>query len=198
MDMLRTSRRTLLGAGLAALLAITPATAAFAQGQGQATGRPSSGLRVPITGTTIAGTDPAQAIQNATLTIQRFAEQNGQLVAIGTVVGTVTNTLTGVTSTLVTPVAMPVNTNGATAAAAAAAATASCEILNLNLGPLDLNLLGLAVHLDPVVLDITAVPGAGNLLGNLLCAIAGLLDGPSPVAGLVGLLNNLLGALGGL
>ena len=59
------------------------------------------------------------------------------------------------------------------------------------LGPLDLDLLGLQVHLDKVVLDITAVPGAGNLLGNLLCAVAGLLDG-GPLAGLLGQLNSLL------
>ena len=78
------------------------------------------------------------------------------------------------------------------------ATTATCEILNLVLGPLDLNLLGLQVHLNQVVLDITAVPGAGNLLGNLLCAIAGLLDGGSPLAGLATLLNNLLAALGSL
>jgi len=43
------------------------------------------------------------------------------------------------------------------------------------LGPLDLNVLGLTVHLNQVVLNITAVPGAGNLLGNLLCAAANLL-----------------------
>jgi hypothetical protein len=54
---------------------------------------------------------------------------------------------------------------------------ASCDILHLRLGPLDLDLLGLVVHLDRIVLDITAEPGPGNLLGNLLCAIAGLLDG---------------------
>ena len=58
-----------------------------------------------------------------------------------------------------------------------AARGAECDILNLVLGPLDLNLLGLEVHLKRVVLDIVAVPGAGNLLGNLLCAVAGLLDG---------------------
>ena len=52
----------------------------------------------------------------------------------------------------------------------------ACQILNLVLGPLDLNLLGLEVHLNRVRLDIVAVPGAGNLPGNLLCAIAGLLD----------------------
>src|SRR4051794_29822348 len=36
-----------------------------------------------------------------------------------------------------------------------AAAVVSCNVLHLVLGPLDLNLLGLVVHLDRVVLDIT-------------------------------------------
>ena len=75
---------------------------------------------------------------------------------------------------------------------------APCDILNLVLGPLDLNILGLQINLDVVRLDITAVPGAGNLLGNLLCAVVGLLDG-GPLAGLLGqlrtLLNQILAAL---
>jgi hypothetical protein len=66
-----------------------------------------------------------------------------------------------------------------------------CPILHLELGPLDLNLLGLRVQLNQVVLDITAIPGPGNLLGNLLCAIAGLLDGVD----LGDVLGNLLQAL---
>jgi len=53
--------------------------------------------------------------------------------------------------------------------------------------------LGLQVDLSRVVLDITAIQGAGNLLGNLLCAVAGLLDNPS---GLATLLNQILAALG--
>jgi hypothetical protein len=60
--------------------------------------------------------------------------------------------------------------------------TASCQILNLNLGPLNLNLLGLIVTLNncatppgPVNVNVTAIPGTGNLLGNLLCDLAGLL-----------------------
>ena len=82
--------------------------------------------------------------------------------------------------------------------ARAATNAGACDILNLVLGPLDLNLLGLEIHLNRVVLDIVAVPGPGNLLGNLLCAIAGLLDG-GPLAGLLGqlqtLLNQILAAL---
>ncbi|MBD3947533.1 hypothetical protein [Nocardioides ganghwensis] len=78
-----------------------------------------------------------------------------------------------------------------------ASGAAACDILNLVLGPLDLNLLGLEINLQRVVLDIVAVPGAGNLLGNLLCAVAGLLDG-GPLAGLLGQLQTLLNQILGL
>ena len=54
----------------------------------------------------------------------------------------------------------------------------TCAILHLELGPLNLTLLGLNVVLDncangPVTVDITAVTGRGNLLGNLLCELLG-------------------------
>lgn len=88
--------------------------------------------------------------------------------------------------------------NGQRLADARVAANASaCDILNLVLGPLDLNVLGLEIHLQRVVLDIVAVAGAGNLLGNLLCAVAGLLDG-GPLAGLLGQLQTLLNQILGL
>jgi hypothetical protein len=75
-------------------------------------------------------------------------------------------------------------------------AAAACPILNLDLGPLDLNLLGLVVQLDncdagPVEVDITAVPGPGNLLGNLLCGIAGILDGGLNLGQLNQLIRNV-------
>jgi hypothetical protein len=75
-------------------------------------------------------------------------------------------------------------------------ATGTCQILDLTLGPLDLNLLGLMVHLDQVHLNITAQSGPGNLLGNLLCGVAHLLDGNGSNTGLAAVLNNLLGRLG--
>ena len=71
----------------------------------------------------------------------------------------------------------------------------TCPILHLELGPLDLDLLGLRVELNQVVLDVTAVPGSGNLLGNLLCAVAKLLDGVDLGGVLGGLLQNLIDAL---
>lgn len=62
-----------------------------------------------------------------------------------------------------------------------------CPILNLSLGPIDLNLFGLTVETSPICLDVTAVPG-GGLLGDLLCGVANLLnDGTSIAAVLAGL-----------
>ncbi len=72
----------------------------------------------------------------------------------------------------------------------------SCDILDLILGPLHLNLLGLVVDLNKVILHITALAGAGQLLGNLLCLVAHLLDGgPSHLLRLANLLNRILGIL---
>ena len=90
-------------------------------------------------------------------------------------------------------VTIPVNSPGAhTRSAAQTQQQAACNILHLVLGPLNLNLLGLHVHLNRVVLDITAHSGSGNLLGNLLCAVAHLLDGASPSALNILQLTNLL------
>jgi hypothetical protein len=72
-----------------------------------------------------------------------------------------------------------------------------CPILHLDIGPIRLNVLGLVVTVpNHTVLDITAVGGAGNLLGNLLCAVANLLNQtPPPLDQIVSLLNQLLAAL---
>jgi hypothetical protein len=102
-------------------------------------------------------------------------------VPLGTILnGLTTNDLNLLTSGLTGII------NGGLGAATAPSAIAGvsgphCDILNLSLGPVDLNLLGLDVHLDnchngPVTIDVTAVPGPGNLLGNLLCNLAHALD----------------------
>jgi hypothetical protein len=88
----------------------------------------------------------------------------------------------------------------------APAAQLACPILFLDLQPLELNLLGLRVRLSRVTLQIDAIQGAGNLLGNLLCAVVNLLNpgsglplGNAVLAGilasLIAALNDLLGGL---
>jgi len=75
----------------------------------------------------------------------------------------------------------------------------TCAILHLELGPLNLTLLGMNIVLDncangPVTVDITAITGHGNLLGNLLCELLGRnlinLD-----ATLQAILNQIIGLL---
>jgi hypothetical protein len=203
-----TRKAVLLRLALAASIAFAPVTAAVARAQspsaGQQGGNRSDGISVPVTGT-------VQGVANSltgTFTIQRFERAGDGIVAVGTLVARVTDA-SGAPRTIVTQLSLPVDRQASGAPAApvaedadlpdsgpAVAVQAACDILHLELGPLDLNLLGLVIHLDRVVLDITAVPGPGNLLGNLLCAIVGLLDGTGQLGQLLALLNQLLDLLG--
>lgn len=56
-------------------------------------------------------------------------------------------------------------------ARASQASAPVCQILDLIVGPLNLNLLGLEVNLNQVHLSVTATPG-GGVLGDLFCKLA--------------------------
>ena len=76
--------------------------------------------------------------------------------------GTLTTSLTqvgGQNTVLRSPVTLSASSGG------------SCSILNLNLNELTLNLLGLNVHLDKVVLTVTG-KAHGGVLGSLFCKLA--------------------------
>ena len=164
--------RLLLAAAMLGTMLLVPATANAA--------KPTvSGQAIPV-----AGTVPGVSSFAGILTLTRVAVQNGQLVGLGTLAGTVTDLVTGAAQTVTQAITLPLSLSG------------TCDILHLTLGPLDLTLLGLNVHLNQVVLDITATQGPGNLLGNLLCAVAGLLDTGGPLTGIAGLLNQILHILG--
>jgi len=98
-------------------------------------------------------------------------------------------------------VMMPAKLTGSGSSAQAAQAT-SCTVLHLVLGPIRLNLLGLVVTLgggaaadQPIVLDITAVPGPGNLLGNLLCDLTNALGSGGALSTLSAELQQLAATL---
>jgi hypothetical protein len=130
---------------------------------------------------------------------KKFIEKDGKIWAKGVIRGEFENAA-GKTKTFKVKRKVPVKKANGTSLTARAAARADCDVLNLVLGPLDLDVLGLTVNLNRLVLDIVAVSGAGNLLGNLLCAVAGLLDGGGLLSNLLGqitdLLNQILGRLG--
>jgi hypothetical protein len=151
-------------------------------------------LTVPLAG---VGRLSGESISSGTLQIVGFAlDQSGPtpvLNAIG-----ILNARSATHSLVNQPVQIPVapSVGGATgglraAAPIAAAPLLSCSVLNLVLGPLHLDLLGLVVDLNQVVLDITAQPGPTNLLGNLLCGVLGLLNLPAAIGAVTALVANL-------
>jgi len=136
-----------------------------------------------------------------TYAIQRYIARGGKAYAVGTLKGT----LKGRHVTRYN-VMMPAKLAGplATSSAQVRKAAVACTVLNLQLGPIDLNLLGLRVQLFggtnpaaplPVSLLITAVPGNGNLLGNLLCGLTGALNQPGVLSQLSSNLSQLTATL---
>jgi hypothetical protein len=152
-----------------------------------------------------------------TYAIQGFLARHGKEYAVGTLRGM----LKGRHVTRYN-VLMPAKLTGASSSTGAPAAArdqttpGTCSVLHLELGPINLNLLGLRVTLgggapgstigtQPIILDITAIPGNGNLLGNLLCDVTNALNQGgllgqinSSLQQLTAVLNGLLGLLGGL
>jgi hypothetical protein len=172
------------GSVLALLAALVVVAAGPAAAAPQAHAQHHAKTPAATISTTVNGTATNGAAVAGRLTRLHFVNAHGQAALRGVFNGTVTpvgGTAQQITNQVVT---LPL---------VGAAPAAGCQILDLVLGPLNLNLLGLVVHLDTVHLNITAVPGPGNLLGNLLCGIANLLNGGNNVGALVGELNKLLG-----
>jgi hypothetical protein len=169
-----TATAILLAGAVGLVPAATSASAAPAGGAAAAA-QPAA-TSVPVSGTLPDGSAFTGSLSNLTTSVV-----GGVVQLSGTITGT----------------GLPTGGTTFTAPVQDLAANGSCSILTLDLGPLHLDLLGLVVDLAPVSLDVTAVPGAGNLLGNLLCAVAGLFDGPGgALGGISALLNRLLTGLG--
>jgi hypothetical protein len=131
----------------------------------------------------------------AKYTIERFVARGGKLYSVGLVKGTL-----GGHHVSKDGVMLPASVANASAARTSQLPPLppgnACSILSLDLGPVNLNLLGLVVRTNPIQLRIDAVQGAGNLLGNLLCGITGILNpsalSSTPLGQLAQVLNALL------
>ena len=123
-------------------------------------------------------------------------------VPLGTILGTLTpaelaTVLDGIADLL--NQALTAATSPAAVAGVGDSAAGVCDILNLSLGPIDLNLLGLEVILDdcddgPVTIDVTADPG-GGLLGDLLCNLDNLLNSNANDNAIANALNRVANAI---
>lgn len=147
---------------------------------------------VPLTGTAKGGKQ-----FTGKYTIERFITRGDKIFTSGTVTGTLAGK-----KVRKERVRMP----AALAPAGARAAQApvplpplppgnACAILALNLGPVNLNLLGLVVRTNEIQLRVDAVQAPGNLLGNLLCGITGILDPTTLTNTPLGQLTQILNAL---
>jgi hypothetical protein len=130
-----------------------------------------------------------------TYTIDRFVRSGNRVMSVGTLKGK----LRGQTVRKEN-VRMPVGIANAPAGQASQIPPTpnACQLLNLALGPIDLNLLGLRLRTNQILLLLEAVPSGGpvpgGLLGDLLCGINNLLapSAGTPLAQLTQLLNALL------
>jgi hypothetical protein len=162
-------------------------------------------LIVPITGSVAGG-----GTFVGTLSLQEFAVRGDQVVAVGMISGAVSGNPKQRRTGLQGPVELPVTAGQAADARPPIrnqrgtglwpggpmirpVQQETCGVLHLETAGTTLNLLGLTVTLNPVVLDISGE--SGGVLGNLVCQILAVLNN---VVNLVGLLNQLLGLLGGL
>jgi len=129
------------------------------------------------------GPKPPNAI-NLTPVIDSVQAVGGSLVASGTVNAVINGRSTTVPFTAPVTLSVPAGQAGVT-----------CPVLDLTLGPIDLDLLGLVVTTSPICLTITANQG-GGLLGDLLCSVANLLNGGLSLSDILngaGLLDPLTG-----
>ena len=156
-------------------------------------GLPFLAIPVPSQAQPVTGTLTTSIMQviagvgtfTGTLTTTGFTLSNGVISAVGTISGTLTDTLGNVVKTISNvPITVPLT-----------GFTGTCTILTLHTGAINLMALGLNVSLSPIDLVITATAAPGNLLGNLLCAVAHLLDSNGGLTALTQLLNQILGAI---
>src|SRR3954447_25538155 len=166
------SRMTALGAVAAfALLLVGGAGPAAAQTTGSST--PLAKV-MKITGKAKNGKK-----FHGTFTINRFATRHGKTYAVGTMRGWLNHRRVNRGNVFV-PATVA---RRAQSSQAPSPTQGACQVLTLHLGAINLNLLGLRVATSPIDALIEAIPGPGNLLGNLLCTITGLLDpGTIPVS----------------
>ena len=170
--------------------------------------RAATALVLPLSGAGSGG-----VTFRGTVAVQRFAlNKLGEVVAIGAVSGSLSGPAGPIGTSIYLPVAFPVTVRNVLTARAdrgrihpaslsapdygvrvILAQAETCGVLHLDLGAVNLNLLGVAVTTTPVTIDING--DTAGPLGNLVCAI---LNTVNTVVELVNLLNSLLGVVTGL
>jgi hypothetical protein len=151
---------------------------------------------IPVSGTFADASGPGAF--SGTLAIERFVSRDRRLVVIGTISGTLTDALGRTRSVTEHAVTLPVTnvTVGGGSAQSQADGSISpqqaaqeCNLLHLEFGGITLDVLGIQIALDPIVLDISLA----GILGGVLCGLLGALGGGAPAPAQANMLNRALG-----
>jgi hypothetical protein len=152
-----------------------------------ATGAAAQGTenRTSITRPMISGTfvDAAsgQGAFSGNITLTQFAVRQRSLVVIGTLTGILAESRGAIIGRVDKEVELPV-----------VVVSGTCELLHIDIGPLDQEFLGVPVHLEKAALGITTREGPDR---SLLCSTAGLLASKPMPEAIATRLNSVLGRL---
>jgi hypothetical protein len=182
-------------------------TIAFGLPSTMAGAEPRKVLVLPIAGSAGGG-----ITFNGSVTVQGFVQRKGEVFAVGAVSGSLSSPAGPIGTALALPVMFSVQvSNGLTARADGGSIhpasrrspdrgprvifvqSTTCGVLHLDLGAVNLNVLGAVVTTTPVTIDING--DTGGALGNLVCTALSTVNN---VVGLVNVLNTILGTVTGL
>ena len=141
-------------------------------------------VRRPVIAGAFVDSAGGQGTFSGTLALGRFQIEQGFLVVLGTLTGTLADSTGTIVGRVNEPIVVPVSVT-----------RASCALLQLDVAPVDLDLLGREVHIDGNALGITAADGPPRTLGALLCSTARLVASRSTPEGLATNLNSVLAAI---
>ena len=173
------SVKTSLAAAFVSGLSFAPLGAAVQHG-----GRETNNRYPAVSGTF---TDPAggRGAFSGNIRLAQFDVQIGAVVAVGTLTGVLVDSTGRMLGRLNQLVILPVT-----------GAHATCALLRLDLGAVDLELLGMRVHLDDEALGITGRDGPKRSLGAALCSAAQALAGHPTHETMPATLNSVLSMMG--
>jgi hypothetical protein len=134
--------------------------------------------------------------------VDNLLSGSGGLLNLGGLTGQVTSGLTQVLNGILTDLTTGSNagtggTIGPSTGSTDTIPAGDCELVNLHLGPINANVLGLQITTSQICLNVFADPN-GGLLGSLLCSLDNLLSNPATATAQNALVTNILRDLGRL
>jgi hypothetical protein len=150
-------------------------------GAAQQAGTAASNRRPALRGT-FTDESLGQGVFSGTVRVERFGQDRSDVVAVGRLLGVLAASNGDILRRVDQELTLPVS-----------GISATCQLLQLELGPVDVPVQEIQVHLEKGVLGITTRDGAPTgALDERLCAAANVLGRARPSAAVASVLNEVL------